>query len=88
MEILIGVQLPLALPTIMAGVNQCIMMALSMSVISAMIGGGGLGRNVLSAMQMVDIGLGVESGIAIVLLAILLDRITEKIANTKGNKRN
>ncbi len=88
MQILIGVQLPLALPTIMAGVNQCIMMALSMSVISAMIGGGGLGRNVLSAMQTVDIGLGVESGIAIVLLAILLDRITEKIANTKGNKRN
>lgn len=85
LQILLGVQLPLALSTIMAGVNQCIMMALSMSVIAAMIGGGGLGRDILRAMQTVDIGLGVESGIAIVLLAILLDRITENIAKSKQN---
>ncbi|SNS11100.1 glycine betaine/proline transport system permease protein [Anaerovirgula multivorans] len=85
LQILLGVQLPLALSTIMAGVNQCIMMALSMSVIAAMIGGGGLGRDILRAMQTVDIGLGVESGIAIVLLAILLDRITENIAKSKNN---
>jgi len=78
-QILKYVQLPLALPTIMAGVNQCIMMALSMSVIAAMIGAGGLGRDVLKAMQTVDIGLGVEGGLGIVLLAILLDRITENV---------
>ncbi|WP_034602618.1 ABC transporter permease [Clostridiisalibacter paucivorans] len=79
-QILKEVQLPLALPTIMAGVNQCIMMALSMSVIAAMIGAGGLGRDVLTAMQTVDIGLGVEGGVGIVLIAILLDRITENIS--------
>lgn len=78
-QILKNIQLPLALPTIMAGVNQCIMLALSMSVIAAMIGAGGLGRDVLKAMQTVDIGLGVEGGLGIVLLAILLDRITEKV---------
>lgn len=77
-QILLGVQLPLAAKTIMAGVNQCIMMALSMSVIAAMIGGGGLGRGVLKAMQTVNIGLGIEGGMGIVVLAILLDRITER----------
>ncbi len=82
-QILKDVQLPLALPTIMAGVNQCIMMSLSMSVIAAMIGAGGLGRDVLKAMQTVDIGLGVEGGLGIVLLAILLDRITESVTNKR-----
>lgn len=84
-QILKDVQLPLAMPTIMAGVNQCIMMALSMSVIAAMIGAGGLGRDVLRAMQTVDIGLGVEGGLGIVLLAILLDRITENITKKRRN---
>lgn len=83
-QILKNIQLPLALPTIMAGVNQCIMLALSMSVIAAMIGAGGLGRDVLKAMQTVDIGLGVEGGLGIVLLAILLDRITEKITKQQS----
>lgn len=79
-QVLFGVQLPLALKTIMTGINQSIMMALSMSVIAAMIGAGGLGRSVLTAMQTVDIGMGVEGGLGIVLLAIILDRATEKMA--------
>ncbi|WP_432404045.1 ABC transporter permease [Wukongibacter sp. M2B1] len=80
LQILTGVQLPLATKTIMAGVNQCIMMALSMSVIAAMIGAGGLGRGVLTAMQTVDIGMGIEGGLGIVILAVLLDRTTEHLA--------
>ncbi|WZL73298.1 ABC transporter permease subunit [Clostridiaceae bacterium 35-E11] len=84
-QILVGVQLPLALKTIMAGVNQCIMMALSMSVIAAMIGAGGLGRGVLKAMQSVNIGMGIEGGLGIVLLAIVLDRATEKMAKNNQN---
>ncbi|MDD2234757.1 MAG: ABC transporter permease subunit [Desulfitobacteriaceae bacterium] len=79
MQILKGVQLPLALPIIMTGVNQCIMMSLSMSVIAAMIGVGGLGREVLKAMQTVDIGLGMEGGLSIVIVAIIMDRISQKI---------
>lgn len=79
------VQLPLALPTIMAGVNQCIMMALSMTVIASMIGAGGLGNIVLRSMQSLNIGLGVVGGLGIVVLAILLDRMTESISG-KVNK--
>ncbi len=71
------VQLPLALPTIMAGINQCIMLALSMVVIAAMIGAGGLGAVVLRGIQRLDIGLGFESGLAVVIVAIILDRITQ-----------
>lgn len=72
------VQLPLAMPTIMAGVNQCIMLALSMVVIAAMIGAGGLGAIVLRGIQRVDLGLGFEGGVSVVILAIILDRITQK----------
>jgi glycine betaine/proline transport system permease protein len=82
-QILTGVQLPLAMPTLMTGVNQCIMLSLSMSVIAAMIGAGGLGGEVLKAMQTINIGLGVEGGIGIVIIAILLDRITENISNKR-----
>lgn len=82
-QILAGVQLPLAMPTIMAGVNQCIMLGLSMSVIAAMIGAGGLGGEVLKAMQTINIGLGVEGGLGIVVIAILLDRITENISSKR-----
>lgn len=71
------VQLPLAMPTIMAGINQCIMLALSMVVIAAMIGAGGLGAIVLRGIQRLDIGLGFESGLAVVIVAIILDRITQ-----------
>jgi glycine betaine/proline transport system permease protein len=78
---LIKVQLPVALPTIMAGVNQCIMLALSMTVIASMIGAGGLGLNVLKGIQRVDIGGGFEAGLAIVIVAIILDRISQNLVN-------
>lgn len=80
------VQLPLALPTIMAGVNQCIMMALAMTVIASMIGGGGLGNVVLRSMQTLNIGMGAVGGLGIVILAIVLDRLTETIS--KKVKKN
>ena len=76
---LLGVQLPLALPTIMAGINQVIMLALSMVVIAGMVGGGGLGATVFTAISQVDIGLGFESGIAVVILAMYLDRVTSAL---------
>ncbi|MFD9519913.1 ABC transporter permease/substrate binding protein [Streptomyces sp. NPDC059979] len=75
-DILVRVQLPLALPSIMAGVNQVIMLGLSMVVIAGMVGGGGLGGAVYQAIGSVDIGLGFEAGIAIVILAMYLDRMT------------
>lgn len=73
---LIQVRLPLALPTIMAGVNQTIMMALAMVVVASMIGARGLGQEVLRGLQRGDVGLGLEAGLAIVILAIVMDRIT------------
>ncbi|ABN56926.1 ABC transporter permease subunit [Methanoculleus bourgensis] len=76
---LLKVQLPVALPTIMAGVNQCIMLALSMVVIASMIGARGLGYQVLVGIQRVDIGGGFEAGLAIVIIAIILDRITQNL---------
>jgi glycine betaine/proline transport system permease protein len=76
-QLLFKVQLPIAMPTIMAGVNQTIMMALSMVIIASMVGAGGLGNDVLASIQRLDIGLGFESGLAVVLLAIILDRLTE-----------
>jgi glycine betaine/proline transport system permease protein len=74
-QLLFKVQLPLAMPTILAGVNQTIMMALGIVVIAALIGAGGLGREVLLALQRQQVGRGVEAGLAIVALAILLDRL-------------
>lgn len=79
-QTLSDVQLPLAMPTIMAGVNQCIMMALAMTVIASMIGAGGLGLEVLRAMQTINIGKGFVAGLGIVILAITLDRLTEVIS--------
>ncbi|WP_431952117.1 ABC transporter permease/substrate binding protein [Actinacidiphila sp. bgisy167] len=73
---LLRVQLPLALPTVMAGVNQVIMLALSMVVMSGMVGGGGLGASVFTAISQVDIGLGFEAGLSVVILAMYLDRVT------------
>jgi glycine betaine/proline transport system permease protein len=77
MQVLVKVEIPGALPSIMAGINQTIMMALSMVIIASMVGAGGLGNDVLASIQRLDIGLGFESGLAVVLLAIMLDRITE-----------
>jgi glycine betaine/proline transport system permease protein len=77
LQLLWKIQLPNALPSIMAGVNQTIMMALSMVVVASMIGAGGLGEYVLSGIQRLDIGIGFEGGLGVVLLAIVLDRLTE-----------
>ncbi len=76
MQILTWVQLPLALPTIMAGINQTIMMALAMVVITSMIGGGGLGDEVLRGIGRLEVGRGFTGGISIVVMAIIIDRIT------------
>ncbi|MGF6479826.1 ABC transporter permease [Paraburkholderia sp. JPY419] len=89
MQLLWKIQLPNALPSIMAGVNQTIMMALSMVVIASMIGAGGLGEYVLSGIQRLDIGIGFEGGLGVVLLAIVLDRLTESFGmKAKKAKRN
>lgn len=80
---LFKVQLPMAVPTIMAGVNQTIMLALSMVVIAAMIGAGGLGGEVWRAIQRLQPGRGFQAGIAIVVLAMILDRITQRIGRRK-----
>ena len=70
------VELPAALPTIMAGLTQCIMLSLSMVVIAALIGANGLGKPVVRALNTVNIPLGLEAGLAIVILAIILDRMS------------
>ena len=74
-QMLFKIELPSAFPSIMMGVNQAIMMSLSMVVIAALIGAGGLGASVMRSLAMVDVGLGFESGLGIVILAMLLDRI-------------
>ncbi|MPW23510.1 choline ABC transporter permease subunit [Paraburkholderia sp. CNPSo 3157] len=83
-QLLYKVQIPNALPSIMQGVNQTIMMALSMVIIASMVGAGGLGNDVLASIQRLDIGLGFESGLSVVLLAIVLDRITESFGRAPG----
>lgn len=75
-QTLFGVQLPLAMPTIMAGINQVIMLALSMAVIAGLVGAEGLGGEVASAISTLDLGLGFEAGLSVVFLAIFLDRVT------------
>lgn len=79
-QVLTQVQLPLALPTILAGLNQTIMMALSMVVIAALIGAGGLGSPVVLGLNTLDTGQAAVGGLAIVLLAVILDRLTQSIA--------
>lgn len=74
---LVKVQLPLAMPNIMAGINQCTMMALGMVVIASMIGARGLGEYVLTGIQRLDVGKGVAGGLAIVALAVAFDRISQ-----------
>lgn len=80
-QLLFKVQIPNAMPSIMAGVNQNIMLALSMVVIASMIGAGGLGNEVLRGIQRMDIGMGFEGGIGVVLLAVILDRITQSFGS-------
>ena len=74
-QLLFKIELPSALPTIMAGVTQCIMLSLSMVVIAALVGADGLGKPVVRALNTVNVGMGFEAGLAIVILAILLDRV-------------
>lgn len=76
LKILTRVQVPLALPTIMAGVNQVIMLALSMVVIAGMVGAGGLGAVVFRGVTRLDVGLGFEGGLSVVIMAVFLDRVT------------
>jgi glycine betaine/proline transport system permease protein len=82
-QILMKIQLPLAMPTILTGVNQVILLALSMVVIASMVGARGLGSVVYQGIQQNDIAKGFESGLGIVILAIILDRITQSFANKK-----
>lgn len=80
-QMLTKVQLPQALPTIMAGVNQTTMMALAMVVVASMVGAQGLGEQVLISINRIDISLGFEAGISIVFLAIIIDRVTNGVAD-------
>lgn len=80
---LIGVQLPLARPSIMAGINQANMMSLGRVVIASMIGAGGLSADVLEGIQTLDTGTGLQAGVALVILAILIDRIIQGYGLTR-----
>jgi glycine betaine/proline transport system permease protein len=78
--ILFLIKLPLAFRSIMAGVNQCIMMSLSMVIIASMIGAGGLGDEIIRAISRLQVGRGVEAGLGVVILAILIDRFTKRVS--------
>jgi len=80
MTILFFIKLPLAFKSIMAGVNQCIMMSLSMVIIASMIGAGGLGDEIIRSISRLQVGRGVEAGLVVVTLAILIDRFTRRIS--------
>jgi ABC-type proline/glycine betaine transport system permease subunit len=86
-RILTRIQIPLAMPSIMAGINQLIMLSLSMVVIAGMVGAGGLGNEVLEGIQRVDIAQGFEGGLAVVVLAIFLDRITVALGDRTAVSR-
>jgi len=86
-QLLFKVQLPLAMPTILAGVNQVIMLSLSMVVIASMVGAAGLGQAVYKGILKADIGLGFEAGLGIVVLAIILDRITQNLGFGKTSTK-
>jgi glycine betaine/proline transport system permease protein len=83
LQLLLKVQLPLALPTIMAGLNQTIMMALAMVVVTSMIGAPGLGVEVLNGIARLEVGRGLLGGIGIVIMAIILDRTTQGLARPR-----
>lgn len=83
-RILRQIQLPLALPSIMAGVNQIIMLSLSMVVIAGMVGAGGLGGEIVRALGRINVGLAFEAGISVVMIAMILDRMTSALADKGG----
>ena len=80
-QILRGIQLPLAMPTIMAGVNQVIMLALSMAVLAGIVGADGLGKIVVQSVSTVNLALGVEAGLGVVIIAVFLDRVTAALGS-------
>lgn len=82
-QLLFKVQIPLALPALMGGINQTVMMALSMVIVTSMVGAGGLGGEVLNSIQQLNVGLGFESGLCVVLLAMVLDRITQSVGTRR-----
>ncbi len=84
-QILRGIQLPLAMPTIMAGVNQVIMLALSMAVVAGMVGADGLGKEVVQSISTVNLPKGVEAGLSVVILAVYLDRLTAALGTRAAN---
>lgn len=84
-QILLGIQLPLAMPTILAGINQVIMLALSMAVIAGMAGADGLGKMVVEAISTINIAKGVEAGLGVVLIAVFLDRVTAALGTLGHN---
>lgn len=84
-QMLFKVELPMALPTILAGINQTVLLALSMVVIAALIGSGGLGDPVVEGIQQLRIAVGFEGGLAIVILAIFLDRVTQAAGERAGS---
>ena len=86
-KVLLQVELPQAFPTIMTGINQTTMMAMAMVVTSSMIGAKGLGLNVLTSINRLDVAMGFEAGISIVFLAVIIDRLTQGVAN-KFNYHN
>jgi ABC-type proline/glycine betaine transport system permease subunit len=87
-EILTGIQIPLAMPTIMAGVNQVIMLALSMVVVAGMVGAGGLGSDVYTGITRLEVGQGFEGGLAVVIVAIFLDRATAGLGSRSAIARS
>mgnify|MGYP003388924098 FL=1 len=82
-QLLLKVQIPMAVPTIMAGINQTIMMALAMVVIASLVGAGGLGEDVNRALNRFQPGEALLSGLGIVFLAIIIDRVTQAAANER-----
>ena len=86
-QLLLKIQLPLARPSIMAGVNQTIMMALAMVVIASMIGAAGLGLEVLRGIERLDVGRGFMAGFAIVIVAVIIDRISQAFGKSGNNQK-
>ncbi|WP_230660374.1 glycine betaine ABC transporter substrate-binding protein [Psychrobacter sp. I-STPA10] len=87
-QILVWIKLPQALPSIMAGINQAVMMSLAMVVLASMIGAPGLGEDVLQSIQTLNIGQGLQAGTAIVIMAIIIDRITQAFGRGRRARQN
>ena len=86
-RVLRQIQIPLALPSIMAGVNQVIMLSLSMVVIAGMVGAGGLGGEIVRAIGRINVGLGFEAGLSVVMIAMILDRLTSALGRPRSPRR-